>query len=109
MTDQPFTQAEIAELKPTIPKWQIIQDNGVKKLQRDFAFEDFAQALKFTNRVGSIAEEADHHPEIFTEWGGVTVTWWTHAVDGLQRNDFEMAAKTDEQYKNRTPDHHDPG
>lgn len=58
-----------------------------------FKFKDFAEALAFTNKVGQIAEEEGHHPSILTEWGGVTVTWWTHKIKGLHRNDFIMAAK----------------
>ena len=62
-------------------------------------FKNFVQALAFTHRVGELAEEQDHHPALLTEWGKVTVTWWTHAVKGLHRNDFIMAAKTDELYR----------
>jgi 4a-hydroxytetrahydrobiopterin dehydratase len=54
------------------------------------------QALDFTNKVGGLAEEEDHHPAILTEYGKVTVVWWTHAIKGLHRNDFIMAAKTDQ-------------
>ena len=61
--------------------------------------EDFAEALEFTNDVGAIAEEEGHHPAILTEWGRVTVTWWTHKIRGLHRNDFIMAAKTDQIYE----------
>jgi 4a-hydroxytetrahydrobiopterin dehydratase len=60
-----------------------------------FTFNDFAGALAFTNRVGALAEAEGHHPAILTEWGKVTVTWWTHAISGLHRNDFIAAAKTD--------------
>ena len=58
-----------------------------------------AQALAFTNKVGELAEAEDHHPAILTEWGLVTVTWWTHKVKGLHRNDLIMASKTDAAYK----------
>jgi 4a-hydroxytetrahydrobiopterin dehydratase len=61
-----------------------------------FRFDDFAQALAFTNAVGELAEAENHHPALLTEWGRVTVTWWTHVSRGLSRNDFVMAAKTDE-------------
>ena len=67
-------------------------------LERVFQFPDFAQALAFTNRVGALAEEEGHHPALLTEWGKVTVAWWTHAIGGLHRNDFIMAAKTDQIY-----------
>ena len=68
---------------------------GILQLERVFTFSDFAQALAFTNKVGALAEEAGHHPAILTEWGKVTVTWWTHKIGGLHRNDFIMAARTD--------------
>ena len=90
------TDAEIAELQPQVPEWEIVEDDGVKKLRRVFSFADFTQALRFTNAVGEIAEAEGHHPALLTEWGRTTVTWWTHKIRGLHRNDFVMAAKTDE-------------
>lgn len=89
------TESEIAELKPQIPDWQIIERDGIPRLERVFRFPDFAQALAFTVKVGDVAEADDHHPALLTEWGRVTVTWWTHKIRGLHRNDFIMAAKTD--------------
>ncbi len=90
------TAEEMAELKPQVPDWSVVERDGVQRLERVFEFPDFVQALAFTNRVGEIAEEEDHHPALLTEWGRVTVTWWTHTVRGLHRNDFIMAARTDE-------------
>jgi 4a-hydroxytetrahydrobiopterin dehydratase len=78
------------------PGWNVIEIEGVKRLQREFKFKNFAEALTFTNQVGGLAEAQDHHPALITEWGLVTVTWWTHAVKGLHKNDFIMAAKVDE-------------
>lgn len=98
--DPPLTQAEIDSLKGLLPQWEVIETEGVLRLQRVYNFKNFTQALIFTNRVGAIAEEQDHHPALLTEWGKVTVTWWTHAVGGLHRNDFIMAAKTDQLYQN---------
>ena len=89
------TEAEMAELVPQIPQWQIVEREGVKRLERVFQFKDFAQALAFTDKVGALAEAEEHHPALLTEWGRVTVTWWTHKIRGLHRNDFIMAAKTD--------------
>src|SRR5262245_15451636 len=89
------TEAEIASLKPQIPEWRITEVEGIARLERTFRFPDFAQALAFTNRVGALAEEEGHHPALLTEWGKVTVSWWTHKIRGLHRNDFIMAAKTD--------------
>ena len=70
-------------------------DASIARLERVFHFPSFADALAFTNRVGALAEEEGHHPALLTEWGRVTVTWWTHKIRGLHRNDFIMAAKTD--------------
>ena len=93
--EPPLSEVEIATLKPQLPNWEIIEVGGIQRLQRAFKFKDFNQALEFTNRVGELAEIEDHHPAILTEWGKVTVTWWTHKIKGLHRNDFIMAAKTD--------------
>ena len=90
-----LTEASVAELKPQIPDWDVIELDDILRLRRVFKFKNFVQALSFTNKVGEIAEEQDHHPALMTEWGRVTVTWWTHAVGGLHRNDFIMAAKCD--------------
>jgi 4a-hydroxytetrahydrobiopterin dehydratase len=90
------TEAEIAELSPRVPDWQLVEREGIKRLERVFGFRNFAEALAFTDRVGERAEEEGHHPALLTEWGRVTVTWWTHKIGGLHRNDFIMAAKTDE-------------
>jgi 4a-hydroxytetrahydrobiopterin dehydratase len=90
------TEDEVAELKPQIPDWQLIERDGIPRLERVFKLHNFAEALAFTNRVGALAEEQGHHPALLTEWGKVTVTWWTHKIKGLHRNDFIMAAKTDE-------------
>jgi 4a-hydroxytetrahydrobiopterin dehydratase len=66
------------------------------RLEKSFKFENFTQAMAFASRVAQAAEAEDHHPALLTEWGRVTVTWWTHRIKGLHRNDFIMAAKTDE-------------
>lgn len=77
------------------PDWQLLEHDGIARLERVFLFPSFADALAFTKRVGALAEEEGHHPALLTEWGRVTVTWWTHKIRGLHRNDFIMAAKTD--------------
>jgi 4a-hydroxytetrahydrobiopterin dehydratase len=97
--DPAATEAELAEYHRQVREWQIVEREGVKRLERVFKFKNFVQALAFTNRVGELAEQEDHHPALLTEWGRVTVTWWTHAVKGLHRNDFVAAAKTDQLYK----------
>ena len=93
------SDAEIAELRPQIPDWELIEQDGIKRLSRVFPFDDFAQALEFTRRVGEAAEAEGHHPALLTEWGRTTVSWWTHKIRGLHRNDFIMAAKTDALYQ----------
>ena len=92
------SDAEIERFRAQVPEWKVVEREGVKRLERTFKFKDFVQALAFTNKVGKIAEEEEHHPALLTEWGRVTVTWWTHKIKGLHRNDFIMAAKTDELY-----------
>ncbi len=92
------SDAEIAEYHPQVPEWKIVERDGIKRLERIFKFKNFGQALAFTNRVGEAADAEGHHPALLTEWGKVTVTWWTHKIKGLHRNDFIMAAKTDELY-----------
>jgi 4a-hydroxytetrahydrobiopterin dehydratase len=89
------TEAEIAELRREIPDWHLVERDSITRLERIFHVATFADALAFTNRVGALAEEEGHHPALLTEWGRVTVTWWTHKIRGLHRNDFIMAAKTD--------------
>jgi 4a-hydroxytetrahydrobiopterin dehydratase len=90
------TEAEIAQWKPQVPDWDVVVRDGIARLERVFDFRDFAEALAFTVRVGELAEQEGHHPAILTEWGRVTVSFWTHKIGGLHRNDFVMAAKTDE-------------
>jgi 4a-hydroxytetrahydrobiopterin dehydratase len=90
-----LTDAEIAELRREVPDWRVAERDGIPRLERVLDWPDFAEALAFTNRVGALAEAEGHHPALLTEWGRVTVTWWTHAIRGLHRNDFVMAAKTD--------------
>ena len=89
------SEAEVCELKPQIPEWQTIVRDDIPRLERVFLLKNFVEALTFTVQVGELAEAEKHHPAILTEWGRVTVAWWTHAIGGLHRNDFIMAAKTD--------------
>ena len=90
------TLEQMNELLPQIRHWRVEEQEGIPQLVRVFEFPDFARALEFTNRVGGIAEEEGHHPALLTEWGKVTVRWWTHKIRGRHRNDFIMAAKTDD-------------
>ena len=94
--DQPqVTEAELDVYQDQVPEWRIVSRGGINRLERVFVFSDFAGALEFTNQVGQLAEREDHHPAILTEWGQVVVTWWTHKIRGLHRNDFVAASKTD--------------
>lgn len=92
----PADDTEIAGYLAQIQGWQVVEVNGTKHLTKTFTFPNFARALAFTNRVGELAEREGHHPALLTEWGKVTVTWWTHSIGGLHKNDFIMAARTDE-------------
>lgn len=94
----PATAEEIDNYKTQIPDWDLVTENSELRLQRVYQFPDFQKAIAFTNSVGEIAEAQGHHPTLLTEWGKVTVTWWTHAINGLHQNDFIMAAKTDKAY-----------
>ena len=89
------TEAEEAAWESQVPEWELVERDNIRRLERVFNFPDFAAALAFTNAVGALAESENHHPAIVTEWGRVTVTWWTHKIGGLHRNDFVAAAKTD--------------
>jgi 4a-hydroxytetrahydrobiopterin dehydratase len=92
---QRLADAESDALLTRVSDWQRVARDGVERLEKQFRFANFAEALAFTNRVGALADAEDHHPDILTQWGRVTVTWWTHVVGGLHRNDFVMAAQTD--------------
>ena len=92
----PVTDDEIRLLRPQIADWELVEQAGIRQLRRTFQFPDFITALAFTQHVGALAEAEGHHPAILTEWGKTTITWYTHAIKGLHRNDFIMAAKTDQ-------------
>src|SRR5215467_5992224 len=96
--DPTLTDAQIADFHPQVPAWQVVERDGIKRLERAFKFDNFVHALAFTNKIGELAEEEGHHPALLTEWGKVTVSWWTHKIGGLHRNDFIMAARSDQAY-----------
>ena len=89
------TDEEMAELRPQIPDWEIVVQDGIPRLTRTYTFKDFVQALAFTNRVGELAEAEDHHPDLHLAWGKVAIEIWTHKIDGLTESDFIWAAKAD--------------
>lgn len=98
----PLNSEEIQSLLSELSGWEVIEEEGTPRLKKQYSFKNFSTALEFTNRIGMIAEVEDHHPAILTEWGKVTVFWWTHAIHGLHRNDFIMAAKTDHLFQSYT-------
>lgn len=83
---------ELEDLHRVVPQWSVIDEHH---LAREYKFPDFARALQFVNRVGAVAEEQGHHPDILLAWGKVAITLWTHKIDGLTESDFIMAAKID--------------
>ena len=88
----PLKGAGLEELKEQVSLWNVIDEHHLLK---SFTFPDFAKALAFVNRVGAIAEEQGHHPDIFLTWGKVEIKTWTHKIDGLTESDFILAAKID--------------
>ena len=92
----PGVIAALGQQVPDWPNWNIVDHDGTPHLQRTYEFGDFASAMYFAAQVGASADEQDHHPRITVEWGSVLVEWWTHATGGLHRNDFIMAARSDQ-------------
>jgi 4a-hydroxytetrahydrobiopterin dehydratase len=88
----PLTAEEIRPLQTQVKDWTVVNNHH---LQREFKFKDFKSALDFVNKVGGIAEEQGHHPDIFLAWGKVAVEIWTHKINGLTESDFILAAKID--------------
>jgi len=88
----PLKGAEIEKYRAEIPEWNVVNEHH---LERVFSFPDFRTALEFVNRVGELAEEQGHHPDLLLSWGRVEVRIWTHKVDGLTESDFVLAAKID--------------
>ncbi|MGD0807074.1 MAG: 4a-hydroxytetrahydrobiopterin dehydratase [Anaerolineales bacterium] len=101
--DRPLSEDEIRDFAREIPEWKVVERGGLMQIEREFRFKNFSAALAFTVQVGELAEAEDHHPALLTEWGRVTAAWWTHRIGGLHRNDFIMAAKTDDVYASIDP------
>jgi 4a-hydroxytetrahydrobiopterin dehydratase len=89
----PLKGEELASFERQVPGWSVIDEHDITKT---FAFPDFRTALGFVNRVGDLAEEQGHHPDICLSWGKVEIKLWTHKIDGLTESDFIMAAKIDQ-------------
>ncbi len=90
------TREEIESFQTRNPHWEVREEKGEPRVQREYSFPDFQSALVFTNKIGKLAEDEGHHPALTTEYGKVTVAWWTHKIKNIHRNDLIMAAKTDE-------------
>jgi 4a-hydroxytetrahydrobiopterin dehydratase len=88
----PLKGIELENLHADVPKWTVTNEHHIR---REFRFPDFKQALQFVNRVGALAENEGHHPDILLAWGKVGITLWTHTIDGLTESDLIMAAKID--------------
>ncbi len=88
----PLGGAELDALRRQIPEWEVVEGHH---LRRAFRFKNFREALRFVDRVGELAEEQGHHPDISFGWGYAEVTVWTHKIDGLTESDFIFAAKVD--------------
>lgn len=87
------TDEEVARLLPLVPGWEVITVDGVKHITKTFRFKNFIIAMQFVNQVADVAEAEGHHPDIHIAWNTVRLTNWTHAIKGLHRNDFILAAK----------------
>jgi 4a-hydroxytetrahydrobiopterin dehydratase len=88
----PLKGAELDELREQVPEWEVVEEHHLRKV---FRFKNFREALGFVHKVGELAEEQGHHPDISFGWGRVEVTIWTHKIDGLTESDFIFAAKVD--------------
>jgi 4a-hydroxytetrahydrobiopterin dehydratase len=99
----PLTEEEIQRWNARLPGWKTYAKDGEPRLEKSFRFPDFRAAMAFTAAIAQAADAEDHHPALLTEWGWVTVTWWTHRIQGLHRNDFIMAAKTEALYAGMAP------
>jgi 4a-hydroxytetrahydrobiopterin dehydratase len=90
-------QDQIQILLSEIKGWVLIEEpiNKINKIKKIFSFKNYKDSVDFSNKVASLADDEDHHPQIILEWGKVTVIWWSHKIEGLHKNDFICAAKTD--------------
>ncbi len=93
-----LNETEVKALLNELSGWQVLEKDGELRLEKAFKLKDFNEAISFTNQIARAANEEDHHPALQTEWGKVTVSWWTHRIHGLHKNDFIMAAKSEELY-----------
>ena len=94
----PATDSELNAFLEQSPDWQRLVIDDEPRLRRVYTFGNFASALAFTNAIGEIAESEGHHPALLTEWGRVTVDWWTHKIGDIHLNDLILAARSDVVY-----------
>ena len=92
----PVTDSELKIFSENFKEWELFNENGIRKIKKQFKFPNFQEALSFTIKMGKLSEEQGHHPLLTLEWGKVSVIWWTHKIKDLHMNDFIMASKTDE-------------
>ena len=88
----PLKGEDIQKLQPQVPNWRVVDEHH---LERTYRFADFVTALAFVNRVGALAEQEGHHPDLYLSWGKVDIRIWTHKINGLTESDFILAAKID--------------
>ena len=94
-----LTEKQLEKESKKLSEWEIIHQDSMQKLRREYSFLNFNQVLEFTKRIKGIAEQEQHHPVISSTWGRVTILWWTHTSKGIQLHDFQMAALCDQIYK----------
>ena len=96
------TDEEAQELLKEIPDWKVVEHDGMKQLERTYKLKGFAAPTALAAKIAERADQVDHHPKLTIEWGKLMVNWWTHTVKGLHRNDFIMAAQSDEMFREAT-------
>ena len=96
--ESPLSDSDMQPLLKQIPQWEVCTscENDITCLTRKYSFDSYLSVLKFHETIGLLAEKEQHHPEMTTQWGSVSICWWTHTVSGLHMNDFVLAAKCDE-------------
>jgi len=93
------TPEQIQAALTQLPDWKLVKIDSIEQLKRTYKVKNFVEAMALSNAIGLLAEEYNHHPALLTEWGKVTVNWWTHKINGLHENDLIMAAKTEKLFQ----------
>ncbi|MGF1742322.1 4a-hydroxytetrahydrobiopterin dehydratase [Vibrio profundum] len=91
-----LSSREVQSMLLELDNWMMVEREGIPQLEKVYTFKNFKLAWAFSNHVAELAEQEFHHPSIVLEWGKVTVTWWSHSIKGLHKNDFICAAKCDQ-------------